>query len=43
MNVTSSDKRLSIGDPNHWECQLRHPDGYTIIFASPDDQRVEIG
>jgi hypothetical protein len=22
--------------PNHWECWLRDPDGYTVIMASPD-------
>ena len=24
------------GGPNHWEVWLRDPDGYTIVFASPD-------
>jgi catechol 2,3-dioxygenase-like lactoylglutathione lyase family enzyme len=24
------------GGPNHWECWLRDPDGYTIVIASPD-------
>lgn len=24
------------GGPNHWECWLRDPDGYTIVLASPD-------
>ena len=23
--------------PNHWECWLRDPDGYTVVLASPDD------
>ncbi len=22
--------------PNHWECWLRDPDGYTVVIASPD-------
>ncbi len=22
--------------PNHWECWLRDPDGYTVVVASPD-------
>ena len=24
------------GGPNHWELWLRDPDGYTVVFASPD-------
>jgi catechol 2,3-dioxygenase-like lactoylglutathione lyase family enzyme len=24
------------GGPNHWECWLRDPDGYTLVLASPD-------
>lgn len=24
------------GGPNHWECWLSDPDGYTIVLASPD-------
>src|SRR5258705_13943457 len=24
------------GGPNHWECWLRDPDGYTDVIASPD-------
>ena len=24
------------GGPNHWECWLRDPDGYTVVIASPD-------
>ncbi len=24
-----------IGGPNHWECWMRDPDGYTIVVASP--------
>ncbi len=24
------------GGPNHWECWLRDPNGYTIVLASPD-------
>jgi predicted enzyme related to lactoylglutathione lyase len=24
------------GGPNHWECWLRDPDGYTMVLASPD-------
>lgn len=24
------------GGPNHWECWLHDPDGYTIVLASPD-------
>jgi len=24
------------GGPNHWECWLRDPDGYTVVVASPD-------
>jgi catechol 2,3-dioxygenase-like lactoylglutathione lyase family enzyme len=23
------------GGPNHWECWLRDPDGYTVVVASP--------
>ncbi len=23
-------------DPDHWECWMRDPDGYTIVVASPD-------
>ena len=25
-----------LGGPNHWECWLRDPDGYTVVLASPD-------
>jgi catechol 2,3-dioxygenase-like lactoylglutathione lyase family enzyme len=25
-----------VGGPNHWECWLRDPDGYTVVLASPD-------
>lgn len=24
------------GGPNHWECWLRDPDGYTVVLSSPD-------
>jgi catechol 2,3-dioxygenase-like lactoylglutathione lyase family enzyme len=24
------------GGPNHWECWLRDPDGYTVVICSPD-------
>lgn len=24
------------GGPNHWECWLRDPNGYTVVLASPD-------
>ncbi len=24
------------GGPNHWECWMRDPDGYTLVVASPD-------
>jgi catechol 2,3-dioxygenase-like lactoylglutathione lyase family enzyme len=24
------------GGPNHWECWMKDPDGYTIVVASPD-------
>ena len=24
------------GGPNHWECWVRDPDGYTVVLASPD-------
>jgi catechol 2,3-dioxygenase-like lactoylglutathione lyase family enzyme len=24
------------GGPNHWECWMRDPDGYTVVIASPD-------
>lgn len=24
------------GGPNHWECWLHDPDGYTVVLASPD-------
>ena len=23
------------GGPNHWECWLRDPNGYTVVFTSP--------
>jgi catechol 2,3-dioxygenase-like lactoylglutathione lyase family enzyme len=23
------------GGPNHWECWIRDPDGYTVVIASP--------
>jgi catechol 2,3-dioxygenase-like lactoylglutathione lyase family enzyme len=23
------------GGPNHWECWVRDPDGYMVVFASP--------
>lgn len=26
----------SDGGPNHWECWLRDPEGYTVVLASPD-------
>jgi predicted enzyme related to lactoylglutathione lyase len=25
----------SDGGPNHWECWIRDPDGYTVVVASP--------
>ena len=28
------------GGPNHWECWLRDPDGYTVVLASPDGSAV---
>lgn len=28
------------GGPNHWECWLRDPDGYTVVLASPDGTAV---
>ena len=24
------------GGPNHWECWMRDPEGYTVVLASPD-------
>ncbi len=24
------------GGPNHWECWIRDPNGYTVVLASPD-------
>jgi catechol 2,3-dioxygenase-like lactoylglutathione lyase family enzyme len=24
------------GGPNHWECWMKDPDGYTVVVASPD-------
>lgn len=24
------------GGPNHWECWLKDPEGYTVVLASPD-------
>lgn len=27
---------IGDGGPNHWECWLRDPDGYTVVIASPD-------
>jgi hypothetical protein len=27
---------LPFDQPNHWECWLRDPDGYTVVLASPD-------
>lgn len=24
------------GGPNHWECWVKDPDGYIVVFASPD-------
>ena len=24
------------GGPNHWECWLRDPNGYTVVLSSPD-------
>ena len=27
---------IGSGGPNHWECWLRDPDGYTVVLASPD-------
>lgn len=24
------------GGPNHWECWLRDPNGYTVVLTSPD-------
>ena len=29
------------GGPNHWECWLRDPEGYTIVLASPDGSAGE--
>src|SRR5262245_3940621 len=28
------------GGPQHWECWLRDPDGYTVVLASPDGSAV---
>ena len=30
------------GGPNHWECWLRDPEGYTVVIASPDGSAGEI-
>jgi catechol 2,3-dioxygenase-like lactoylglutathione lyase family enzyme len=29
------------GGPNHWECWLKDPDGYTVVLASPDGSAGE--
>ena len=29
------------GGPNHWECWLRDPNGYTVVLASPDGSASE--
>ncbi|MDR3622526.1 MAG: VOC family protein [Paludisphaera borealis] len=29
------------GGPNHWECWLRDPEGYTVVIASPDGSAGE--
>jgi predicted enzyme related to lactoylglutathione lyase len=29
------------GGPNHWECWLRDPDGYTVVLASPDGSATD--
>ena len=31
------------GGPNHWECWLRDPDGYTVVLASPDGSAGNVG
>jgi catechol 2,3-dioxygenase-like lactoylglutathione lyase family enzyme len=31
------------GGPNHWECWLRDPDGYTVVLASPDGSAGRFG
>lgn len=31
------------GGPNHWECWLRDPDGYTVVLASPDGSARSAG
>ena len=30
------------GGPNHWECWMRDPDGYTVVVASPDGSATGI-
>jgi hypothetical protein len=35
LNITMSLDGFVAG-PNHWECWLRDPDGYTVVLASPD-------
>jgi catechol 2,3-dioxygenase-like lactoylglutathione lyase family enzyme len=30
------------GGPNHWECWIRDPDGYTVVVASPDGSATGI-
>ncbi|APW60831.1 VOC family protein [Paludisphaera borealis] len=29
------------GGPNHWECWLRDPEGYTVVIASPDGSAAD--
>ena len=31
------------GGPNHWECWVRDPDGYTVVLASPDGSAGNVG
>ena len=36
LNVTVVKPRHRNPGPNHWECWLRDPNGYTVVLASPD-------
>jgi hypothetical protein len=36
VNPRHRNPRDGDGGPNHWECWLRDPNGYTVVLASPD-------
>ncbi|HKI16856.1 MAG TPA: VOC family protein [Isosphaeraceae bacterium] len=43
LKATHRNPPSGDGGPNHWECWLRDPDGYTVVLASPDGSARDSG